>query len=119
VRVAPDRTTRRTNRRPARATVNPAVRAEPSGIGTSGARDPLAREVKLLGALLGQVIAEQEGEDLLRLVERVRRLTIDLRRTGRSVHRRDLLTLLGSLPDDRIEHLIRAFSLYFHLTNLA
>ena len=95
------------------------MRAEPSGIGTSGARDPLAREVKLLGALLGQVIAEQEGEDLLRLVERVRRLTIDLRRTGRSAHRRELLSLLETLPDDRIEHLIRAFSLYFHLTNLA
>ena len=58
-RVAADRT----SRRPTRTTVNPAVRAEPSGIGTSGARDPLAREVKLLGALLGQVIAEQEGED--------------------------------------------------------
>ena len=35
---------------------NPAQRAEPRGIGSSGARDPLAREVKLLGALLGQVI---------------------------------------------------------------
>ena len=48
---------------------NPAQRAEPRGIGTSGARDPLAREVKLLGALLGQVIVEQEGEDALDLVE--------------------------------------------------
>ncbi len=37
---------------------NAAVRAEPAGIGSSGARDPLAREVKLLGALLGQIIAE-------------------------------------------------------------
>ena len=54
-----------------------------------------------------------------RLVERVRRLTIDLRRTGRSVHRRDLRALLELLSEDRIEHLIRAFSLYFHLTNLA
>ena len=31
------------------------VRPEPGGIGTAGARDPLAREVSLLGALLGQV----------------------------------------------------------------
>ena len=36
-------------------------RAEPRGIGTAGARDPLAREVRLLGALLGQVIVEQAG----------------------------------------------------------
>ena len=47
---------------------NAAVRAEPRGIGTAGARDPLAREVKLLGALLGEVIVEQEGEELLDLV---------------------------------------------------
>ena len=55
---------------------NPAVRREPRGIGTAGARDPLAREVRLLGSLLGQVIVEQEGLDLLELVERVRRRTI-------------------------------------------
>lgn len=59
---------------------NPAVSAEPPGIGTVDARDLLSREVKLLGALLGQVIAEQAGPDVLELVERVRRLTIDLRR---------------------------------------
>ena len=59
---------------------NAAIRAEPRGIGTSTARDPLAREVKLLGALLGQVIVEQEGADALDLVERVRRATIRLRR---------------------------------------
>lgn len=101
------------------AAPNAAVRAEPHGIGTAGARDPLSREVKLLGSLLGQVIAEQAGDDLLRLVERVRRLTIDLRRTGRSIHRRELLRILGSLDEPTLEALTRAFSLYFHLTNLA
>jgi hypothetical protein len=43
---------------------NAAVRAEPVAVGTAAARDPLAREVKLLGALLGQVIVEQEGRSL-------------------------------------------------------
>ena len=38
-----------------------ARRAEPKGIGSACARDPLAREVKLVGALLGQGIVEQEG----------------------------------------------------------
>ena len=61
---------------------NAAVRAEPRGVGTFGARDPLAREVKLLGALLGQVIVEQEGADALDLVEQVRRATIAIRRGG-------------------------------------
>jgi hypothetical protein len=39
---------------------NVAVRAEPTALGVAHARDPLAREVRLLGALLGQVIVEQE-----------------------------------------------------------
>ena len=43
------------------------VRPEPGGIGTAGARDPLATEVRLLGALLGQVVAEQAGPDLFDL----------------------------------------------------
>jgi phosphoenolpyruvate carboxylase len=95
------------------------VRAEPAGIGTSAARDPLSREVKLLGSLLGQVIAEQAGEELLELVEHVRRLTIDLRKTGRSIHRRNLRAILEALTPAQIDDLVRAFSLYFHLTNLA
>src|SRR2546422_4139915 len=72
----------------ARRRANAAVRAEPGGIGTSGARDPLRREVKLLGSLLGQVIAEQSGSELLELVERIRRLAIGLRRTDDPVERR-------------------------------
>ncbi len=47
--------------RPERDAGESARRAEPRSIGSAGARDPLAREVKLLGALLGQVIVEQEG----------------------------------------------------------
>jgi phosphoenolpyruvate carboxylase len=47
-----------------RTTADSARRAEPKGIGSASARDPLAREVKLLGALLGQVIVEQEGPEL-------------------------------------------------------
>jgi phosphoenolpyruvate carboxylase len=99
---------------------NPARRAEPRGIGTARARDPLAREVKLLGALLGQVIVEQAGLDALELVERVRRTTIALRRqAGDESQRRQLAATLDSLDEAQAELLIRAFSLYFQLTNLA
>ena len=59
-----------------------ARRAEPKGIGSAGARDPLAREVKLVGALLGQVIVEQEGEELFDLVEQLRRSAIWRRASG-------------------------------------
>jgi len=98
---------------------NPAVRAEPRGIGTARARDPLAREVKLLGALLGQIIVEQAGPDLLLLVERIRRGTIQLRRTGGAEDRRALARDLDAVDLPQAEVLIRAFSLYFQLANLA
>ena len=98
---------------------NPAVRGEPRGIGTAGARDPLAREVRLLGALLGQVIVEQEGLDLLELVERVRRRTIALRRADDPVERARLAAELDGLDLPRAEALIRSFGLYFQLVNLA
>ncbi|HSS36069.1 MAG TPA: phosphoenolpyruvate carboxylase, partial [Patescibacteria group bacterium] len=98
---------------------NPAVRGEPRGIGTAGARDPLAREVRLLGALLGQVIVEQEGLDLLELVERVRRRTIALRRADDPVERAKLAVELDALDLTRAEALIRSFGLYFQLVNLA
>ena len=46
---------------------NEAVRAEPAAVGTGRSRDPLGLEIRLLGSLLGQVIAEQAGRDLLDL----------------------------------------------------
>ena len=98
---------------------NPAVRAEPRGIGTARARDPLAREVKLLGALLGQVIVEQEGPELLELVERIRRRTIALRRADDPVDRARLAADLDGLDAEGAETVIRAFALYFQLANLA
>ncbi|HZC32776.1 MAG TPA: phosphoenolpyruvate carboxylase, partial [Candidatus Bathyarchaeia archaeon] len=98
---------------------NDAVRAEPTGIGTGRARDPLALEVRLLGSLLGQVIAEQAGRDLLDLVERVRRTTIRLRRGDDPSLRAGLVAELATLEPARAEIVIRAFSLYFRLVNLA
>jgi len=103
----------------ARKRGNPAVRAEPASIGTANARDPLAREIKLLGALLGQVIVEQSGAEFLELVERVRRRSIALRQRDDPAERERLAAELDSLDLERTEALIRSFSLYFQLANLA
>ena len=105
-------------RRPA-AAPNEAVRAEPAGIGTGRSRDPLGLEIRLLGALLGQVIAEQEGRPLLDLVERIRRTTIRLRRGDDPTLRAGLVAELAALDAERAEVVIRAFGLYFRLVNLA
>ncbi len=95
------------------------MRAEPATIGTARARDQLALEVNLLGSLLGQVIAEQAGRDLLDLVERVRKTTIRLRREDDTAERDALAATLAGLDVERAEVVIRAFSLYFRLVNLA
>src|SRR4029450_1422124 len=81
--------------------------------------DRLALEVRLLGSLLGQVIAEQAGADLLDLVERIRRTTIRLRRENDLAEREALAPTLPGLDLPRAEVVIRAFSLYFRLVNLA
>ena len=95
-----------------------ARRAEPRGIGSAAARDPLAREVKLVGALLGQVIVEQEGEPLFELVEQLRRSAIRRRATDEHAAL-DAAAVLGERPLDELLAVARAFTAYFLLINLA
>jgi phosphoenolpyruvate carboxylase len=96
-----------------------ARRAEPRGIGSAGARDPLAREVKLLGALLGQVIVEQEGPELFELVEQLRRAAIRGRRAGPEETIEGALHALDGRPAGELLAVARAFTAYFLLINLA
>jgi phosphoenolpyruvate carboxylase len=88
-------------------------------VAAPGARDTLSREVKLLGALLGQVISEQGGPDLLDLVERSRLRSIAFRETGDEVAESALAAELDSLEVGQAEALATAFTLYFQLVNLA
>ncbi|MCV0402456.1 MAG: phosphoenolpyruvate carboxylase [Chloroflexi bacterium] len=98
-----------------------ARRAEPKGIGSAHARDPLSREVKLVGALLGQVIVEQEGDARFELVEQLRRAAI--RRRSATVdtaeHADDLRALVRGHRLDDLLAVARAFTAYFLLINLA
>jgi phosphoenolpyruvate carboxylase len=93
-----------------------ARRAEPRGIGSAHARDPLAREVKLLGALLGQVIVEQEGPELFDLVESLRRSAI---RRRASPEGGTTTEPLAGRPLPGLLAVARAFTAYFLLINLA
>jgi phosphoenolpyruvate carboxylase len=88
-------------------------------VAASGTRDSLSREVKLLGALLGQVISEQGGPHLLALVERSRLRSIAFRETGDEAAESALAAELDSLEVGQAEALATAFSLYFQLVNLA
>jgi phosphoenolpyruvate carboxylase len=90
----------------------------------------MRRDVRLLGDILGQVISESGGSDLLDDVERLRRAAIAARRedtgerdTGeRGAGERadeEIAQLVASWPLDRADAVARAFTVYFHLANLA
>lgn len=79
--------------------------------------DELRHDVRLLGKLLGQVLAEQGGEDLLADVERLRKAVIAARRGEVSA---DVITeMVSGWEIERAVAVARAFTCYFHLANLA
>ncbi|WP_224360537.1 phosphoenolpyruvate carboxylase [Hyalangium versicolor] len=89
---------------------------------TRSVDQPLRRDVRLLGRLLGEVLIEQEGQALFDLEEQVRHLSIQRRRgpkPGRRAVAAELAALLQKLPLEQAEPVLRAFSVYFQLVNLA
>ena len=85
----------------------------------------MRRDVRLLGDLLGEVLRESEGDDLLADVERLRLAVIEARRGPDSSTEPgdpvgdEIAELVASWPLDRAELVARAFTVYFHLANLA
>jgi phosphoenolpyruvate carboxylase len=79
----------------------------------------LRRNVRLIGTLLGETLAEQEGEPLLELEEEVRAKTKQLRDRHDERVSRALDRQLGEIDVGTATRLIRAFSLYFQLVNVA
>jgi phosphoenolpyruvate carboxylase len=77
----------------------------------------LRREVRLLGDLLGQVLAEFGGPGLLQDVETLRRTVIAARSSDEE--ERSAAHLVTSWSVERAEQVARAFTCYFQLINLA
>ncbi|MBI2104490.1 MAG: phosphoenolpyruvate carboxylase [Candidatus Omnitrophica bacterium] len=80
---------------------------------------PLRRDVHFLGELLGQVLIHQEGRGFFDAEERIRRLAIRFRRANRRRDDAALRRRLDELPPAAAEKIIRAFSVYFQLVNIA
>src|SRR5919199_347178 len=80
---------------------------------------PLREDVHLLGDLLGRVITATEGPEIFALEERVRACAKRLRATDAPELRDELRALLDGLPPGEERMLVRAFSTYFGLVNLA
>jgi len=81
--------------------------------------DRLRADVDFLGSALGTVITELEGEKFFNLVERVRLLTKRLRTEPDDELKEELETLLSEMSLGTAERLLRAFTVYFQLINIA
>ena len=80
---------------------------------------PLMEDIRLLGRLLGDVIREQEGKEAFELIERVRQLSVGYRLKKDASAGRVLDRLLKNLSADQTVSVIRAFSYFSHLANIA
>lgn len=81
--------------------------------------DALRADVHLLGTLLGRVLSEAGGTELLDDVERLRALTIDAYENVDSDAFERAEAVVEEFSSTRAEQVARAFTCYFHLVNLA
>ncbi len=80
---------------------------------------PLVEDIRLLGRMLGDVIREQEGAAAFELVEQIRKLSVAFRRHADQDADKALKKLLKGLSGDQTVSVIRAFTYFSHLANLA
>jgi phosphoenolpyruvate carboxylase len=80
---------------------------------------PLREDVRLLGRILGETLREQEGEETFQLVENVRRAAVRFRKTQDERDGELLERMLDSLSPSETLAVVRAFSYFSQLTNIA
>jgi len=103
---------------------HPAPRAAKTAVNTTkaAAKDknaPLMHDIRLLGRILGEVIREQEGRDAYELVERIRKLSVAFRLKRDAQAGKSFDKLLKCLSGEQTVSVIRAFSYFSHLANIA
>jgi phosphoenolpyruvate carboxylase len=89
--------------------------------------NPLRRDVRSLGAILGQTLVEQAGQELFESVEELRQLLIGHRESARRDPEQASTSELMRKAQDMIAKMdlfhayqvTKAFAIYFELTNLA
>ncbi|MBK7023457.1 MAG: phosphoenolpyruvate carboxylase [Sulfuritalea sp.] len=80
---------------------------------------PLRDDIRLLGRLLGDTVREQEGVELFERVEEIRRLALRLHREDDPAAREEMDAVLRNLPREDTNMVVRAFSYFSHLANIA
>jgi len=107
--------------KPATALARPprTQRARPDTKPRDDKNQPLFEDIRLLGRVLGEVIREQEGRETFELIERIRQLAVAYRHKRDAQAGKSFDKLLKSLTGERAVSVIRAFSYFSHLANIA
>ena len=84
-----------------------------------GKDQPLIDDIRLLGTMLGDIIREQEGPSAFDLVETIRRLSVASQRNADTAAAHSLELLLRGLTPAQAVSVVRAFTYFSHLTNIA
>ena len=79
----------------------------------------LRSRVRLMGNVLGEVIKAQSGKDVLRRIEYLRKGFIRLREQYDTAGLNQLKGYIQQLSADELRPVIRAFTTYFQLVNIA
>src|SRR5919112_4951508 len=91
----------------------------PPGIGFEPKDEPLRRDINLLGRMLGRILIEQEGEELFETEEEVRLLCKQLRYDYDPELDERLRRRIDAMSVEELRRIVRAFSVYFQLVNIA
>lgn len=79
----------------------------------------LRSRVKLFGNLLGRVLSAQAGRPVFAAVEALRKGYLSLREAENPRRRQQMSRIINGLAPDTLTHVVRAFSAYFSLVNIA
>src|SRR3712207_1555353 len=91
----------------------------PPGVGFEPKDEPLRRDINLLGRVLGQVLIEREGRDFFDTEEEVRLMCKRLRFGFDPRLDERLRARIEGMNAGELQRIVRAFSVYFQLVNIA
>ena len=80
---------------------------------------PLREDIRLLGRVLGDTVRDQQGEAAYDLIERIRQTSVRFRRDDDRAARAELEGILDALSREQTIQVVRAFSYFSHLSNIA
>ncbi|MDR8728754.1 phosphoenolpyruvate carboxylase [Burkholderia pseudomultivorans] len=80
---------------------------------------PLFEDIRFLGRLLGDVVREQEGDTVFDVVETIRQTAVKFRREDDHEAAQTLEKKLRKLTPEQTVSVVRAFSYFSHLANIA